>query len=457
MKIIQDEIVDRQTILHIELEDEDLPRYVDRGYKKLVQRAKIPGFRKGKAPLHIVESLFGRESLLQESLNFMLPDMTLRAVETQGLDTTGMPRIELEELDPVKVKATVPLKPEVDLGPYQKIRIVEPEFEVSTEDVDKEIENLRKNASTWVPADRKVRLGDMVSIKTKGTYNGGVLINDDDTVQVIEKESVVPLPGFSEKLIGISIGNPIEFSLKIPDDYADTTLAGKEAQFTVTVNEVKELQLPDLDDELAKGIGSGHESLKALREKIETDLHVQAKRATEEQFKESAINALVENAKIDLPPLLIEYEIEHMVERRDRFIESMKMHLTDYLKITGKTEEETLSEMKEHSVERLNRTFALSKLAELEGIEVSSDDIEKEIKSMSEKSETSSRLNSPSQLNSIEVRNTIHESLLMKHAVERLETLAKVPSGNLDTSKPKKQKARNSKKQSGGEDGDSQT
>lgn len=457
MKVSQDEVVDRQTVLHIELEDDDLGTYLERGYRKFVQHANIPGFRKGKAPRQVVEGFFGRESLLQEALDFMLPDVTRRAVEEQDLETAGMPKIELEEIEPVKVKATIALAPAVDLGAYRDIRIEEPKVEVSDEDVEKELENLRTNAGSWVPVERPVQLGDMVGMKAKGTVDDRTLIDDEDTVHIAEEGAVVPLPGFSEKLVGAVEGEPQEFSLEIPDDHADTTLAGKVAQFLVTVNEVKERQLPDLDDELAKGVGDGYESLDALRGKIESDLRAQADRARDEQFKELTIDALVESATIELPELLVEHEIEHMVDRRDRFIESIEVRLDDYLKITGKTEDETLTEMREHSIERLSRTFALSKLAELETIEVTDDDITEEIESMAETSEDPSAFESNPRLKSDEVRDTIRESLLMKRAVERLGDLARGESGKEDAAEPDEQQATEDEQENGGDADDPQT
>ena len=163
MKIAQDDVVERQTTLHIELDNEDVEPYIDRAYKRVVQRVNIPGFRKGKAPRSIVEQMFGRESLINDVLDTMLPELTSKAINDQELDAIGLPSIELEELDPLQFSATVPLQPEVDLGNYQGIRIKKEVANLDEGAVDQRIEQLRLSVASWEPAERSVEMGDMVS------------------------------------------------------------------------------------------------------------------------------------------------------------------------------------------------------------------------------------------------------------------------------------------------------
>ena len=172
MKITQDEVVERQTVLHIELEDEDLEPYLDRGYRRVVNSAMIPGFRKGKAPRLIMERYLGRESLLNEALDFMLPDVTQRAVKAQELETAGTPRVELVELEPVSLKATVAFPPLVDLGSYRDIRVEEEIVEVTEEDVQKNLDELLEKAASWEPVERSVSAGDMVTMAVEGRRRG---------------------------------------------------------------------------------------------------------------------------------------------------------------------------------------------------------------------------------------------------------------------------------------------
>ena len=425
VKITQEEVIERQTVLLIELDDEDLGPYLDRGYSRVVQQINIPGFRKGKAPRPIVERFVGRESLLQESLEYMLPDVTQRAVEAQKLETAGVPKLELEDLDPVIVKATVALTPEVDLGDYQAIQVEEPVVEVTDESIEQRLEELRREASSWVPVERSVELGDMVSMSVQGSVEGKQFMDQPDAVHVAEEGSVVPLPGFSAKLVGSETGKPTEFDLPVPDDYPDATLAGKESRFSITVNEVKERQLPDLDDEFAKGVRDGFDSLQALRDDIQHTVEEEAENARVTQLREASIEALVNQATVELAPLLVDHEIEHMVERRNQFVDSLNMQMSDYLKITGKTEQETQDEMRGSAVERLSRSWALSKLAELEKLEVTQEEIDGRIQELADSSEDPSRFLKNKNLNSDEVTESLRNSILMEKAVDHLTDLAK--------------------------------
>ena len=207
MKITQDEIVDRQTLLHIELEDEDTAPYIDRGYRRLVQRVSIPGFRKGKAPRSIVENYFGREALLRESLDQMVSEVTSRAIEEQELETAGLPSIELLELEPVTVEAKVALTPTVGLGSYKELRVPEEPVETSEDDVQQRLDELQKGIAPWEPVERPVDLGDMITVTVQGTVDGKTMLDQKNSVIVVEAGSVVPLPGFAEQLAGTAPRN----------------------------------------------------------------------------------------------------------------------------------------------------------------------------------------------------------------------------------------------------------
>lgn len=453
MKITQEEAVNRQTVLLIELDDGDLDPYLDRGYRKVVQRVNLPGFRKGKAPRSIVERYLGRESLIQESIEYMLPDVTRRAVEEQELETAGLPRLELEDLDPVTIKATVPLTPEVDLGDYKVIEVEEPVIEITDDDVDQKIEEMRNEASTWVPAERPVKLGDMVTVAVTGLVEDRTIIDQSDAIHIVDEGSVVPLPGFSEKLVDAKSDESVEFTLEIADDHPDTTVAGKEARFEVTVSEVKERELPELDDEFAKGVRDGYDSFDALREDVESSLKSEAENARQTQYREATIDALLGGASIELPPLLVEHEVEHMLDRRNEFVASLKMEMTDYLKITGKTEDETLEEMREHANDRLSRSWAISKLAELEELEVSQEEIDERVQSIADSSEDPSKFMENPNLKSDEVTDSLRQSILMEKAIDRLGELArKEKTDGAASSKRTVKKAE--KEDEGGDDAD---
>ena len=425
MKITQDEIVDRQTVVHIELEEDDLDPYLDRGYRRVVQRVQIPGFRKGKAPRRIVQQFLGRESLLTEVLDTMLPELTARAIEERELEAVGLPRMEMIGLDPFSFKVTVPLTPEIDLGAYRDIRVDRAPVEITAQNVEDRLEYLRLETATWEPADRPVRMDDMVTIKARGEIEGRTLFDDSDAVHVLQEDGARPLPGFSEQLVGMTADEPKSFTLEVPDDFGDSTIAGKEASFSVTIVDVKEQVLPELDDEFAKGVGDGPETLQELRESIETELNADATEKAGREYREKVVEALLETTEAVLPPLIIEHETTHMEENRERMFARLNVRMEDYLQSVGKTAEELQESVRDEAQQSIIRHFALSKVTELEGITVSDEELE-------ERAETL-RAEASRQSNGQEVSEEMSDSLRRMATVEKtVDRLVEIARGDLE-------------------------
>ena len=387
MKITQEEVVDSETVIHIELEDPDLAPYLDRGFRRVVQRVTIPGFRKGKAPRRVVETFVGRESLLNEVLDKMVVEVTELAVKEQDLDATGLPKIEMVELDPFTLKATVPLRPEVDLGAYKDIRIPYEPSTVTDEDIDGRLEELRHSQASWEPAERPVELGDLVTLQVNGTSEGKAFIVEEDATYFLDEDADRPLPGFAQKLVGLVAEADHEFTLEVPDDFQDPAIAGKEASFSVHVKEIKQRVLPDLDDEFARGLPEGYESLEALQQAVEETLRVEGENNANRKYEDAVVAALLDGATLELSPLMVEHEIKHIHERQDNFLESLKIRKDDYLHSIGKTEEEQNEEAREQAEQRLRRTFAIDKIAELEAVEASDDEVNERLEQVQAQAE----------------------------------------------------------------------
>ena len=421
MKINQEEVVDHQTVLQIELEDKDLDTYLDKGYRKVVQHMLIPGFRKGKAPRSVLERYVGRKSLLSEVLESMLPEVTSRAIAEQELEAAALPQVELVEMEPFTLKATVPLTPEVELGPYRDIRLAQEDVEVTKEDVQQRLQQLRESKGTWEPADRPVQMGDTLTMDVTALVEGRSIFNNKDAVLFLEDNDAGPFPQLAQRLVGLAKEKPTEFSLSVPEDYSDSTIAGKEANFSVTIGEIKERILPEMDDEFAKGIGDGYASLDELRQEVEKDLNTEAEAKAAQQHKESVFKALLDGANIELPPLLIERESEHMEDDRSRVLDRVNVRMDDYLKSIGKTEEEMQSETREEAVDRLNRSFALRKVAELEGVEITDEEVEERAKSLlSDSGEQFER-----QPVTDEIKSSVRRMVLAEKSIDQLVAIAK--------------------------------
>ena len=431
MKITQDDVVERQTVLHIELEEDDVDPYLNRAYQRVVQKVNIPGFRKGKAPRRIIEQYFGRESMLNEILDTMLPELTTQAITDQNLDAVGLPSIELEELDPFQFSATVPLRPEVDLGEYSSIRIDRSPAVVEDDAVDNRIEQIRLSVATWEPTERPVEIGDMVTAQIKGTIEENTIFDEADAVYLVNEEIGRPFPGFSEKLVGLETDKSSQFNLLIPEDFADSNLAGKDAHFEVRIKDIKTRILPEVDDEFAKGIGEGYESLEELKNEIQKGIQTEAEEENSRVHRESIIEALMANATVDMSPLLLQREAEHMVEEQERMVSQANMNIDDYLNSLGKTREEFVEESKSEASDRLKRSFVLEKLPKEEDIEISNEDIDERISEMFANSEQEI----PESTQNAQMRDYLSRSMLMEETMKKLELIASggsVESDNTD-------------------------
>ena len=425
MKITQSKIIEQQTSLDINLTENELEPYIHHGYRKMVMRVKIPGFRKGAAPRKIVESLFGKDALLKESIDFLITDTTEKAIKEKNLVLGGTPAVELLDLSPPKIKVIVPLYPHVDLGEYTKIEVPKIDNTITKEDINHRIEELQKSVAPWNPISKAAKYKNMLSLNIDATVENEPIINEKNVNYILNKESLLPVPGFSKNLIGTILGEFKEFKLAVPSDNPNNNIAGKEVSFGVKINEVKEQILPKLDDEFAKSINNQFNTLEELRDTLQKEMELEANNAEISQYREAALDALLKTVEIIIPPLLIEREVQNLTDRRDDFIKKTKMNHNDYLKYIGKTEEELTKEMQENSIEKLTRSYSLVALAEAEKINITQEEIHnkfEELKKNPGKDNITKKKLTTNQKNQIE--NVIKENLLVAKALERLIEIA---------------------------------
>ena len=382
MRITQGEIVDLQTVLHIEMEDEDIRPYLDIGYQKVRPHISFPGFRKGRVPRHIVMQFVGKEALLNEVLDTMLPEVTGRAIDEQELQPGGMPDMEVLDLDPVTFKATVPLRPEVELGDYRDIRVEVEQSEVGEEDVQERLERLRGSMASWEPVERPVEMGDMVTMTATGTVEDETILDETDTVYLLVEDADRPFPGFPEALVGAELDTPKEFELTVAEDFPVEQVAGKPVNVSVTVSDVKVQILPELDEEFAQGIGEGYDSLEALREQVEEELKTESENSADQELRESAMSSLLEGATAVIAPVIIDHEVEYMLNEQAQTLARMNIRMDDYMRSVGSSEDEFREQLRDEAINRIKRAITLDKLGEAEGIEVTDDDVEERIQTL---------------------------------------------------------------------------
>jgi len=422
VKISTQSIENRQAILHIEVEPQEMEESLNRAYHRLVKRVNIPGFRKGKAPRLILERYIGKEELQKEALEDLMPQLCNQAIEEQKMEVIAQPQVEVLQADPVVLKATFALRPQVELGNYQHIRLTPQQVEVTEEEINSVIEQLRERHAVWVPAEHPVCFGDLVTIDIEEKREDAPINSYQGQQLPVIQDSMLPLPGFAEHLVGMGKGEEREFSLSYPDDYKLKELAGKQYNFKVKLIEVKEKHLPELNDEFAKSLGQGVETLDALRDSTATSLKTVAEERTRRDFEQKVIEAVIDQAKVEFPPILVEQEIDRFFSERERMFRKQG-GLESYLKTLNKTEEEMREELRPRATERVIQSLVLGKIAEEEKIEASAAEIEAEIeniiKNADENVEELRRIFGTEQ-----GRRWVEERLITQKTVQRLIEIA---------------------------------
>ena len=421
MKVSTETLENRQARLTIEVAPEETESSLDKAYRRLSKKMVVPGFRKGKAPRSIMELHLGKDVLLEEALEDLIPETYQKALEEQGLEAIGQPEIEIVERQPVKYKATVSLKPIIDLGDYRYVRLEPEKAEVTQEEVDKVIEQLRQQQAPWEPVEGPVSFDDLVTMDVKGTVSDKVTVDQSSIQYQVVQDSRRPVAGFAEKLEGMVKGETREFSLPFPEDYPDKKMVGKEGSFKVTVSEVKRKALPDLNDEFAKSLGEDFDSLDSLRQRVTQQLQKIAEDTARRRFEEKALDIVVRFAKVQYPPVMLEHELEHLLEEQARQLG--QRGLEDYLKNINKTKEQLKEELKPTAAARLTRSLVLGKMAEEEKIEVSHEEIDAEIEKLAQMAgERADDLRRG--LATAEAHHSIEQRLLAKKTLERLAQIA---------------------------------
>lgn len=431
MKITTEDMPDRQIGLLIELEEAEIEDHKQRAYRRLVQRYVIPGFRRGKAPRVILERHIGAETLIQDDIEGLLERSVADAVEQQELEPIARPQVtDLESLDPITFRATISLRPEVELGDYESIRVDWEEPEVTDDQVEEVLNNLRRQGSPWEPVERAVQLGDLLTVDMRGYVDedpedaaepedGGdedvdaeseptseadsepesddsddsegepevpgrrTFVEETGISYMVQEGVTYPAPGVPEQLVGMSAEETKEFTISVPDDFTIRDLNGKDAHFTVTVREVKEQNLPDLDDEWAQGVeGFGDdefETVDALRERIRSDLTERTEAQARAEFEEDILEKFAETATVTYPPIVVDMEVDRILQDQDEQMRGMGMSLAAYAQSTGQGVEQLRDSVRPQAEQRVLRGLLITNLAESKDIEASDEEIDGDI------------------------------------------------------------------------------
>lgn len=423
MKITKDKTENSQMFLTIEMEPEEVEESMQVAFKRLNKKARIPGFRKGKAPRDIFERYLGKEYLMEEALNDLIPTAYAKAVEERSIEAIAQPKIEIEQMKPLIMKATVPLKPTVELGDYKSLKVEKETIEITGEKVDEVIEQLRHQHATWEPVEgRPVEFDDLLIMDIVGMLGDKNVIEQKGAQYQVVAGQTFPVLGFAEQLVGMNPGDEKEFELEYPEDYGDEELAGNKVKFKINAIEIKKEVLPEISDEFAKTVGTEFETMAALRERAETDMKERAEQQSKSNFEEEIIHGIADISKVEYPPVLVESEITRILNQQ---FQRSSQSLEDYLATVGKTEEELREDLRPSAEHRVVHSLVLSKVAEVEEIEVSNEEVDEEIEDMV-KDSTDKKEELRKFFSDPQIRDSIVQNMLTRKTMEKLTEYTEV-------------------------------
>jgi len=430
VKVTNEKIESRQAYLTIEMEPDEIEESAANTYRKLVKQISVPGFRKGKAPRAVLERHVGKESMLREMMDDIIPTAYDKAVQEQELDPIAQPEIEVIENEPVTFKAIVPLKPQITLGDYQSVRLEPEAVDITDESVDAVIEQLRHQNAVWEPVERVVQINDLVTLDVESTLDDEPFINQKGVQYQVIKDTPSPAPGFAEQLVDMDKNQSKTFEIEYPEDYQRSEVAGKKASFTVTISENKQENLPEVTDEFASRVEPEFTSVDVMREHILNDLKQRAEERVKREYEDKVIDDIAEKSQIEFPPIMVEVEIDQMINRNFQFLQQSGQSLEQYLQNINKTIEELREDMRPSATQRVTHALTLGKVAEEEKIEVTAEEIDNEIEEIV-KNNTNNKEEMKEALNSQQNRNSIENTLITRKTIERIVEIAS-GSGSID-------------------------
>lgn len=382
-----EKLENNQGVLTVEVEEADFNKALDQAFKKVVGKVNVPGFRKGKVPRKIFEARFGVESLYQDALDILLPTAYQKAIDETGIEPVDRPDIDIEQLEqgkPVIFKANVTVKPEVELGEYKGLEIPEKDFSVTDEQVNEELETVRnRQGELIVVEDGEIQDGDTAVIDFEGFIGEEAFEGGKGENYSLEIGSNTFIPGFEEQLVGLKKDEEKDVVVTFPEDYHAEELKGKEATFKVKVNEIKRKQLPELDDEFAKDV-SEFETLDEYKADLKQKLEERAKQEEEQYKKDTVVEKATENATIDIPEVMIDNEIEHMMREFEQRLQMQGLNLEQYFQFSGQDKEALQEQFRTDAEKRVRTSLTLEAIAKAENIEITDEDIDAELEKLAE-------------------------------------------------------------------------
>ncbi|RIM87003.1 trigger factor [Staphylococcus xylosus] len=374
-------------VLTVTVPAEKVDKAIDQAFKKVVKQINVPGFRKGKVPRPIFEQRFGVEALYQDAVDILLPEAYGEAIDETGIKPVDQPEINVTSIEKgseMTFEANVVVEPEVQLGDYKGLEIEKQNVELTDEELQESIDHqLGHLAEMVVKEDGAIENGDTVNIDFDGYVDGEQFEGGQAEGYDLEIGSGSFIPGFEEQLVGVKTGEEKDVNVTFPEEYHAEELAGKEATFKTKVNEIKFKDVPELTDEIANELDAEANTVDEFKENLRKRLTEEKETDAENNQKEEAISKASNNATIDVPEAMINTELDRMVQEFGQRMQQQGLNLETYFQISGQDESQLREQMKDDAEERVKTNLTLTAIADAEEVEVSDDDIDKELEKMS--------------------------------------------------------------------------
>ncbi len=410
--------------LEFKIEAEKFDEAMKKVYTKTAKYFNVPGFRKGKAPMHMVEKMYGTEIFYEDTFNELVPGIFEEELKNNNIEAVSRPDIDIKQIgkgQELIFTAVIQTKPEVKLGKYKGIEIKKIEYNVSDDDVNHELKHMQEKNARLVSVERPVKDGDITVIDFEGSidgvpFDGGKAENHELTIG-----SKQFIPGFEDQIIGMKLEEEKDIKVTFPEDYFSKDLAGKEATFKVKLHEIKEKELPKLDDDFAKDT-SEFETLAELKKSIKEKLEEENKHRAKHETENAVIEAVADTVELDIPSGMIETEIDNMVKDVESRLSYQGLNLEQYLKIMGKTMEEFRKQYEEQAQKTVKIRLVLEAIQKDLAVKVEESEIKDKIKEMSE-----AYSRKPEELEQNEqFKNYIEENLKYEKTIDFLVENAKL-------------------------------
>ena len=380
MKVTVEKLPDSEAVVEVDFSWDEVEKASEKAYRKLVQKVDVQGFRRGKAPRSLLERRLGKEYIYQEGLDDLMTETYRNALKEHDITPLAQPELDapvFEMGQPYHFSLKVPILTPVELGDYRSLHFEREEATVTSAEVEQELESLRDRQAKWEVVERPAQIGDRVTMDLKLTADDESISDLKDNPFELTTERYGLFTGMDEHIVGMQAGESKTFTTTIPSDYSNEKLAGKEAQYAVTLHKIEVKELPELDDALAIQVSNDeYQTLEDLRKAIGDNLLENKQRRIRDELREQVVNAVIDQSHFALHPVLIQEEAEDMLHQFTHLLEDQHMSLDQYLMLLKKSREEYLKELEPDAEKRVKRQLVLDEVIKKEEISVAPEEVE---------------------------------------------------------------------------------